>query len=151
MCDLRPRVLVLTAPVDPTADMVVAHLYADGVPFLRLDSAQFPTNATLTGEIGRHGRWCAELNGVSLEDVRAIYYRRPGRFVFDMSIPLEMVAWREGKHDSASGAYWNHCRQRGLTHPTACTAPDTNPGNSPTLPRPASPCHQPWSPTIRKP
>jgi hypothetical protein len=87
----RPRVLVLTAPVDPTADMVLTHLHSDGVPFLRLDAAQFPTDVTLTGEIRQRTWWCAALNGVSLEDVETVYYRRPGRFVFDTSIPLEMI------------------------------------------------------------
>jgi len=93
----RPRVLVLIAPVDPTADLVLTHLHNDGVPFLRLDAAQFPTEVTLTGEIGQHARWRAALNGVSLDEVETVYYRRPGRFEFDSSIPLEMIAWCEGQ------------------------------------------------------
>ena len=94
----RPRVLVLTAPVDPTADMVLTHLHSDGVPFLRLDSAQFPTEVTLTGEIGQqHSRWRTALNGVSLDDVGTVYYRRPGRFEFNPSIPLETISWCEGQ------------------------------------------------------
>ncbi|MGH4016893.1 MAG: MvdC/MvdD family ATP grasp protein [Pseudonocardiaceae bacterium] len=93
----RPRVLVLTAPVDPTADMVLTHLHGDGVPFLRLDAAQFPTEVTITGEIGRHARWRAVLNGVSLDDAESVYYRRPGRFEFDSSIPLDMIPWCEGQ------------------------------------------------------
>lgn len=94
---LRPRVLVLTAPVDPTADMVLTHLRSDGVPFLRLDTAQFPTEATITGEIGPQARWHAALTGVSLDDVQAVYYRRPGRFKFDPCIPLHMIDWCEGQ------------------------------------------------------
>lgn len=94
---LRPRVLVLTTPVDPTADMVLAHLHSDGVRFLRLDAAQFPTDVTLTSEIGQHTRWRAELNGLSLDEVKTIYYRRPGRFEFDTSIPLNTIPWCEGQ------------------------------------------------------
>lgn len=30
---------MLTTPVDPTEDMVLAHLYDDGIPFLRLGAA----------------------------------------------------------------------------------------------------------------
>ncbi|MGH3844642.1 MAG: MvdC/MvdD family ATP grasp protein [Pseudonocardiaceae bacterium] len=92
-----PRVLVLTTPVDPTADMVLTHLYSDGVPFLRMDAAQFPVETTFTGEIGQTARWRAELNGVSLDEVKTIYYRRPGRFEFDPSIPLETISWCEGQ------------------------------------------------------
>lgn len=87
----RPRVLILTAPVDPTADMVLTHLHSDGVPFLRLDAAQFPTEVTLTGEIGQSSRWRAELNGVSLDEVETVYYRRPGRFEFNPSVPLDQL------------------------------------------------------------
>lgn len=93
----RPRVLVLTTPVDPTADMVLTHLHSDGVPFLRLDAAQFPTEVALIGEIRQHSRWRAELNGVSLDEVKTIYYRRPGRFEFDTAIPLDTIPWCEGQ------------------------------------------------------
>ncbi len=93
----RPRVLVLTAPVDPTADMVLAHLHTDGVPFLRLDAAQFPTDVTLTGEIGQHSSWRAALNGASLDDVETVYYRRPGRFEFDTSMSPDTIGWCHGQ------------------------------------------------------
>ncbi|WP_051580726.1 MvdC/MvdD family ATP grasp protein [Pseudonocardia acaciae] len=89
--------LVVTAPVDPTADMVLTHLEADGVPFLRLDAAQFPTVVRLTGEIGAGGPWSARLDGVQLDTVEAVYYRRPGRFEFDTAIPLDMIEWCEGQ------------------------------------------------------
>lgn len=93
----RPRVLVLTAPVDPTADMVLTHLHNDRIPFLRLDAAQFPTQVTLSSEIGPHARWRAALNDVPLGDVHTVYYRRPGQFEFDRSIPLNMMPWCEGQ------------------------------------------------------
>ncbi|MGH3823991.1 MAG: MvdC/MvdD family ATP grasp protein [Pseudonocardiaceae bacterium] len=94
---LRPRVLVLTAPVDPTADMVLTHLNTDRVPFLRLDSAQFPAGIKLIRQIGEHAQWQADLNGASLDEVRTVYYRRPGRFEFDTSISLEAIPWCEGQ------------------------------------------------------
>lgn len=93
----RPRVLVLTVPVDPTSDMVVTHLDSERIPFLRLDAAQFPTEVSLAGEIGRHVRWRAELNGMSLDEVKTVYYRRPGRFEFNSSIPMEAIPWCEGQ------------------------------------------------------
>lgn len=93
----RPRVLVLTTPVDPTADMVLTHLHSDSVPFLRIDAAQFPTEMAFTGEIGQHSRWRAECNGVPLDEVKTIYYRRPGRFEFDTAIPLNTIPWCEGQ------------------------------------------------------
>ena len=43
--------LVLTAPVDPTADVVIQHLTAAGVPFARCDAAQFPMEISLTATL----------------------------------------------------------------------------------------------------
>ncbi|MGH3828809.1 MAG: ATP-grasp ribosomal peptide maturase, partial [Pseudonocardiaceae bacterium] len=34
---------------------------------------------------------------MALDEVKAIYYRRPGRFEFDIRIPLAMVPWCEGQ------------------------------------------------------
>lgn len=145
----RPRVLVLTTPVDPTADMVLTHLHSDGVPFLRLDAAQFPTKVTLTSEIGQHTRWRAELNGVSLDEVKTIYYRRPGRFEFDTSIPLETIPWCEGQArfgfwgvleslpvtwvNAPSSVQQAECKPRQLAHAVAAglTVPPTLVTNDP--------------------
>jgi hypothetical protein len=77
--------------------MVLTHLRSDGVPFLRLDAAQFPTEVTLASEIGEHTQWCGELNGVPLDAITTVYYRRPGRFTFDASIPLTTIPWCEGQ------------------------------------------------------
>lgn len=92
-----PRVLVVTVPVDPTADMVLTHLHAERVPFLRVDAAQFPTTLTLAGRITSGGPWAARLGGVPLDTVETVYYRRPGRFEFDTAIPLDMIEWCEGQ------------------------------------------------------
>lgn len=93
----KPRVLVLTSPVDPTADLVLRHLDAEGVPFRRIDTAQFPTDLVFSGEI-RTGRvWRSNIDRTSLDDVATIYYRRPGRFVFDTAVPTEMVSWCDGQ------------------------------------------------------
>lgn len=132
-----PRVLVLTAPVDPTADMVLTHLHAEGVPFLRVDPADFPTAVNLVGEITSGGRWDARLGGVALDSVETVYYRRPGRFEFDPAIPLDMIEWCEGQ---ARFGFWgcsNRCPPCGSTPRARCTGPSTSPGSSPTPPRPA--------------
>lgn len=93
----RPRVLVLTAPVDPTADLVLRHLHAEGVPFLRVDTAHFPTDMVVSGEISTGRGWRSCIDGVSLDDLTTVYYRRPGRFVFDTAISPEMIPWCDGQ------------------------------------------------------
>lgn len=43
-------VLILTSEEDVTADMVVVHLNASGVPVVRLDPADLPGGVALSGE-----------------------------------------------------------------------------------------------------
>lgn len=90
--------LVLTSSVDPATDLVLQHLAADGVPYLCRDTAEFPTSLVFTAQTGIGSRgWRVLIDEVALDDVVAIYYRRPGRFDFDSTIPLEMIAWCEGQ------------------------------------------------------
>ncbi|MEV0262094.1 ATP-grasp ribosomal peptide maturase [Streptomyces sp. NPDC050617] len=68
---------------DPTADLVVQALTNQGVPVMRFDLARFPQDVTLAAQHGgeEHG-WsgdvCSDGRAVRLEEVRAVYYRRPG-------------------------------------------------------------------------
>lgn len=92
-----PRVLVLTAPVDPTTDLVLAHLHAEGIPFLRVDTARFPTELVFGAQISTGRQWRGRLDGINLDELVTVYYRRPGRFVFDTAIPPEMISWCDGQ------------------------------------------------------
>lgn len=49
--------LILTAPVDPTTDVVIQHLAAAGVPFARFDAAQFPMEISFTAILHADGGW----------------------------------------------------------------------------------------------
>ncbi|MET7682535.1 ATP-grasp ribosomal peptide maturase [Streptomyces sp. NPDC005423] len=74
-------VLVLTSEVDVTADMVVMHLNASGVPVVRLDPADLTGGVALSGEYV-HGAFRGHLSTagrlVSLSGLRSIWMRRPG-------------------------------------------------------------------------
>lgn len=92
-----PRVLVLTASVDPTTDLVLRHLHAEGVPFLRVDTAQFPTEMVFCAEISTGQGRRSRIGGIDLGSLITVYYRRHGRFVFDTAIPSEMIPWCDGQ------------------------------------------------------
>lgn len=116
---LRPRVLVLTAPVDPTADYVIQHLSTAGVSVARVDSADFPVRLTVSATIKRGDPWAVTLNNIDLDDVTAIYYRRPGRFVFSSEIPDLYLSWCEGQ---ARYGFWGVVESlpaRWVNHPRA--------------------------------
>ncbi len=114
----EPRVLVLTAPVDPTADMVLMHLDRLSVPFVRMDGASFPTELSLAAHLRPSGPWQVGLGDARLDDLTAIYYRRPGRFVFDSAVPSEEIGWCEGQ---ARHGFWGVLESLPATwvnHPT---------------------------------
>ncbi|MEU3338659.1 ATP-grasp ribosomal peptide maturase [Streptomyces sp. NPDC002144] len=74
-------VLILTCEEDVTADMVVVHLNASGVPVVRLDPADLPGAVALSGEYV-HGAFRGHLQSagrlVSISGLRSIWVRRPG-------------------------------------------------------------------------
>lgn len=93
----EPRVLVLTAPVDPTADVVIQHLNDAGIPLARFDAAQFPAEISLTATLDGDLGWHTELGGIGLTELRSVYYRRPRRFAFDATIAADQLNWCEGQ------------------------------------------------------
>jgi len=81
----RP-VVVLTQVDDPTADMVIRHLNAAGVPVVRLDPADFPRTLSLSARISAGGHWSGRITTSSRKfdpaTARALWLRRPGRRSF---------------------------------------------------------------------
>ncbi|MFE6177198.1 ATP-grasp ribosomal peptide maturase [Streptomyces sp. NPDC056464] len=74
-------VLILTNEEDVTADMVVVHLNAAGVPVFRLDPADLTGGVALSGEFV-HGAFRGHLSAagrlVSIGGLRSVWLRRPG-------------------------------------------------------------------------
>lgn len=78
-------ILILTSCDDPTAGRVEAELRSRGVRCHRIDLSDFPQRITTSARLGGLGRWTGEIRHddgwtVALEDVTAIYYRRPTNF-----------------------------------------------------------------------
>lgn len=79
----RGHVLVVAEQLDPTADLVVQALNERRVSVVRFDLAEFPQSVTLAAEHrAQSPGWTGELvrgeRAVQLQEVRAVYYRRPG-------------------------------------------------------------------------
>ncbi|GGL63089.1 ATP-grasp ribosomal peptide maturase [Streptomyces fumigatiscleroticus] len=74
-------VLILTCEEDVTADMVVVHLNASGIPVVRLDPADLTGGVALSGEYVHgsfHGHLSAGDRLVDLAGLRSVWVRRPG-------------------------------------------------------------------------
>ena len=90
--------LVLTSRADTTADFVVDALNRRGSPVLRLDFAEFPTQAEVTARFdGRDwtGRITTAQRSVTLDQLTGIYYRRP-------TMPALPVGMTEAEREFAS-------------------------------------------------
>ncbi|WP_206507766.1 MvdC/MvdD family ATP grasp protein [Streptomyces chrestomyceticus] len=123
--------LVVTFPLDPTADFVLRELNARRVPFWRTDLADFPTRSALSAELGTDGRWRGTMQdsarGVDLSEVRAVWWRKPTPFAFPetMSGPEQAFATSQAKRavggvlGSLPGVLWVNRPERNAD----CTKP----------------------------
>ncbi|KOV51023.1 hypothetical protein ADL00_41350 [Streptomyces sp. AS58] len=114
----RP-VLVVAEQLDAAADMVVDQLNRRNVPVMRFDVAEFPQRLTLTGNhLPQESGWTGTIDDgrrtVRLEEVRAVYWRRPARPQIAASVPEPYATWAQNQADAAilnllsalSGARW---------------------------------------------
>lgn len=101
----RP-VLVVAEQLDAAADMVVDQLNQRDVPVMRFDVAEFPQHLTLTGAHQRQEPgWTGLIDDgrrtARLEEVRAVYWRRPARPLIADSVPEPYATWAQNQADAA--------------------------------------------------
>ncbi|MCC3768179.1 ATP-grasp ribosomal peptide maturase [Streptomyces sp. UNOC14_S4] len=116
-------VLVLTRPLlDATADLVISELHERGVPVHRLDPGEFPQELTVSaylddgGEDWR-GTWRGQHRDLTLEDITAVYYRRPGRFRLHPSLSAGDARWAFEEARHGFGGVLSSLRCTWVNHP----------------------------------
>lgn len=104
MTRARP-VLVVAEQLDAAADMVVDQFHSRGVPVLRFDSADFPQHVTLAANLRPGAGWNGVIDdgtrAVRLADVRAVYWRRPGRPAIADTVPAPYDHWAQQQAEAA--------------------------------------------------
>ncbi|MDN3027347.1 ATP-grasp ribosomal peptide maturase [Streptomyces sp. S.PB5] len=112
-------VLILTCEADVTADMVVVHLNATGVPVVRLDPADLTEGAALSGEYV-HGAFRGHLSSggrlVSIGGLRSVWVRRPGTAATRAGAPS---AWLTEESSQALYGMLRSSGARWMNHPDA--------------------------------
>ncbi|MCK1819290.1 ATP-grasp ribosomal peptide maturase [Streptomyces sp. XM83C] len=112
-------VLILTSEEDVTADMVVVHLHALGVPVVRFDPADLTSGVALSGEYV-HGAFRGHLSSagrlVSLDGVRSVWVRRPGAAAARALTPS---AWLTEESEQALYGMLRGVPARWMNHPDA--------------------------------
>lgn len=90
-----PRVLIVAKELDQTADLVVDELHRRDVPLMRFDLADFPQRLRMVAE--HDDTWRGVLDDghrtLRLEQVRAVYWRRPNMPVVDEALEPPYDAW----------------------------------------------------------
>ncbi|MEU6380720.1 ATP-grasp ribosomal peptide maturase [Streptomyces sp. NPDC046909] len=112
-------VLILTCEADVTADMVVVHLHATGVPVVRLDPADLTEGAALSGEYV-HGAFRGHLSSggrlVSIGGLRSVWVRRPGTAATRAAQPS---GWLTEESSQALYGMLRSSGARWMNHPDA--------------------------------
>ncbi|WP_318215814.1 ATP-grasp ribosomal peptide maturase [Streptomyces sp. SCL15-6] len=112
-------VLILTCEEDVTADMVVVHLNASGVPVVRLDPADLTHCVALSGEFV-HGSFRGHLSSggrlVSIGGLRSVWVRRPGGAAARAAEPS---AWLTEESSQALYGMLRGCGARWMNQPDA--------------------------------
>lgn len=116
-------VLVLTRDaLDSVADLVILELNARGVPVHRLDPAGFPQQLVLEARIGSGLRdWDGKVHGqhrdLSLDDVHAVYYRRPGRPELFPGLSEQHARWAREEAQAGFGGLLATLECTWVNHP----------------------------------
>lgn len=124
-------ILVLTDPRDVTADLVITALHNRDVRVHRVDTGDFPQFLTLTAENGGQGGWSGVLTDAHrqtrIEEVTAVYYRRPGPFRLADGLDDYERRWATQEARMGFGGLVTALPVRWVNHPHHMAAADYKP------------------------
>ncbi|WP_432747588.1 ATP-grasp ribosomal peptide maturase [Streptomyces sp. JH002] len=126
-------VLVLTRQlVESPADLVVHELNQRGVPVHRIDPGDFPRQVTLSARIGPghhdwQGGWRGQHRDLALDDVTAVYYRRPSPHEVNPGLSQDDATWARSEARAAFTGIVQSLRCRWVNHPRHNIIADSKP------------------------
>ncbi|MGW1980323.1 ATP-grasp ribosomal peptide maturase [Streptomyces sp. NPDC001889] len=129
---MASTVLVITALEDVTADWVISELNEREVAVARVDPADIGSGLTFGARIGAgtptwSGRLVTSSRVVELEDVAAVYYRRPGPWRY-AHLPAQQSDFATAEARHGLGGVLNNLHDAiYVNHPSAVTRADFKP------------------------
>ncbi|MGH3568583.1 MAG: ATP-grasp ribosomal peptide maturase [Pseudonocardia sp.] len=116
-------VLVLTRSTDATASQVARELERRRVSVLRADVGEFPLEMTMTADTTPRGDWRGVITlssgeSVQLDEIDAIYYRRPTRFRLPADLPADQQRFARAEARRALAGLLLALPVRWLSHPS---------------------------------
>jgi glutathione synthase/RimK-type ligase-like ATP-grasp enzyme len=118
-----PNVLILTQPIDPTADLVIRRLYDRGVNVVRFDTGWFPREATL---VSRYSNSLADIpitinldsgRSIELDKVTSIWSRRPTGFTMHEEMDSDATSFARAETIQAMGGIFRIPGCQWVNHP----------------------------------
>jgi ATP-grasp ribosomal peptide maturase len=115
-------VLVLTRPNDGTAGGVVAELERRGIPVVWSDIGDFPLEVKVEAFLADHQEWRGSMSivgrSVNLDEIRAIYYRRPTGFRLPDHLSPEQQRFAKAEARRGLGGLLLTLPVRWVSHPS---------------------------------
>ncbi len=147
-------ILVLTRPNDGTAGGVVTELERRGITVVRCDVGDFPSSITMVASLTDHDEWRGSLNlagqSVQLDQIQAIYYRRPTGFRLPDHLSPEQQRFAQAEARRGLGGLLLTLPVRWVSHPSRVADAESNPCSF-SSPQPVGcGCHTRCSPTTRR-
>lgn len=111
---------MLTGSHDPTAEVVISEIMGRGIRVARHDLGDFPSRARLSAVHDSNG-WSGQIIGpdvtTNLDDIVAVYYRRPRRFTFPAGMSEADRAYAEAEARLGMGGVLAALDCRWVNHP----------------------------------
>ncbi|MGH3516060.1 MAG: ATP-grasp ribosomal peptide maturase [Haloechinothrix sp.] len=115
-------ILIVTAPGDPTAARVRNALDQRGAEYVQWDLGDFPQRLTLTASIGPRAPWSGGFSDgrqdLRLDDIHAVYYRRPTDFGFPDHLTGEARRFAAGEARHGFGGLLTALPALWVSHPS---------------------------------
>jgi len=109
--------LIVTQRGDYHADWVVLELHARGVPFLRFNTEDYPVAAGLDWTSSGEAHLTIRGDRLSLNEVDAVWYRRPVPPVMSSDLPAAQAAWAQSEAREALMGAWRTLDALWVNHP----------------------------------
>jgi ATP-grasp ribosomal peptide maturase len=126
---VNDTVLIVDGPFEAGTDLVVEGLSAANVPVFRMDTADFPHRLEANASF-KDGVWSGRLKTphrtVTLSDVKAVYWNRPGRFEFP-ELSESDAHWARGAARIGLGGVLTSLDARWMNHPSRASAAEFKP------------------------
>lgn len=109
--------LILTNRDDHTADWLIAELHRRSAPFVRFNTEDYPQRVRLRWAPRDGARLTGDAYDVDLEDVSAVWYRRPVPPVLPSALTPEQARWAMAEAREALEGVWRSMDVRWVNHP----------------------------------